>query len=103
MDNANYVGSTGISGGLVLWWSNEIQVTILTNDKTIIDCKVDSSSFGGCFYITWVYGDADFARRARNWQTLRAIGVNRRDAWICLGDFNDISHRWEKTGGIRKE
>lgn len=34
--------------------------------------------------------------------TLRGIGANRREAWICAGDFNDITHHSKEVGGRRK-
>lgn len=50
------------------------------------------------FYITWVYGDPDFSRRVRNWETLRDVGINRSEPWICVGDFDDIVHHKENWG-----
>lgn len=52
MQNADNVQPKGISGGLALWLTNEITVTILDNKKNLIDCKVLSGLFGNDFYIT---------------------------------------------------
>lgn len=63
---------------------------------------MSSGLFGVDFFITWVYSDPEFSRRIRNWDTLRWIDANRREAWICVGDFADITHHKEKMGGRRK-
>lgn len=54
-------------------------------------------------FITWVYGDLDFIRRNNNWDTLRGLAQGRTGEWFCAGDFNDITHHCEKSGGRRKD
>lgn len=66
MDNAEYVSSVCISGGLAIWWNKEINLTTLGMDRNMIDCKVVNVSTGSEFYVTWVYGDPDLSRRSRN-------------------------------------
>lgn len=41
--------------------------------------------------------------RLLNWETLRHLGVNRREPWICVGDFNEIASHSKKVGGRRKD
>lgn len=45
------------SGGLALWWTKEVSVTILSKDRNFIDCRVANGIFGEGFLVTWVYGD----------------------------------------------
>lgn len=35
-----YVNPRGISGGLALWWNKEVDVSVLSSDKNLIDSKV---------------------------------------------------------------
>lgn len=58
---------------------------------------------GKAFYVTWVYGDPDFSNRSWIWETIRDMGTNRTDPWMCIGDFNDITNHSEKVGGRRKD
>lgn len=95
MGFALYINPIVISGGLVFWWSREMNVCIMGKYRNFIDCKVSSGPLGGDCLITWVYDDPDF--------TKRRIGLNRRDAWLCVGGFNDISHHREKIRDRRKE
>lgn len=103
MDNATYANPTGISGWLALWWTRKVTMHITKNERFFIDSKVSSGLFGTYFLVTWVYGDPELQRIILIWESLRRIGMNRRESWICIGDFNYISHQMEKIGGRRKE
>lgn len=51
-----------------------------------------------------VYGDPLNVNRPKVWERISRIGVNHRESWCMLGDFNDILHNGEKTGGpLRKD
>lgn len=103
MEFAEYVRPIGISEGHVVWWSKEVTVTTLGKEKNFIVCKVSSGLLSEDCFIRCVYGDPNFVRRTQNWETIRGIGINQNEAWICVGDFNDISHHKEKIGGRRKD
>lgn len=66
MDFASYVQPPGTSGGLALWWTKEVAVTIHGQDKNFMDTTITGAgSVGGC-RVTWVYGDSVFAIRSLN-------------------------------------
>lgn len=44
-------------------------------------------------FITWMYADTDEQNIAKNWNTLRILGNNRRDKWVVVGDSNTIPTR----------
>lgn len=46
-----------------------------------------------------VYGDPVTARRQEVWNRLVSIGLARDEAWILVGDFNEILSNEEKSGG----
>lgn len=94
-----YVEPIGTSGGLALWWAKEVTIHVIGKDKNFIDRKMGGTEFGREFFMTCVYGDPVFENRMGNWEQLVGIGRNRTSPWICLGDFNDISHHREKIGG----
>lgn len=89
----------GSSGGLALWWTSDVVIQVNLISKNILDGEVQFGGDGVKTHVSWVYGDSDFRRRTVNWAHLRAIGGSRRVPWLMLGDFNDISHSWEKEGG----
>ncbi|KAF8113907.1 hypothetical protein N665_0044s0021, partial [Sinapis alba] len=68
----------GQSGGLALFYKKNVNVELKFVDKNLLDCFVQFDSF--------------------------RIGVNRRESWCMLGDFNDILHNGEKSDGpLRKD
>ncbi|CAN1128459.1 hypothetical protein LINPERHAP2_LOCUS4642 [Linum perenne] len=66
MTHSFYVDPIGLSGGLAIWWRNDVSVSVLRASKNHIDMKLDID--GGVF-ITGVYGAPDS----------RDSGVNRRN------------------------
>lgn len=102
MEKSLYVNPIGVSGCLALWWSKEVSITCNQISINIINSVVMVTEEGEPEFVSWIYGDPDFGRRVHNWNRLRVIGTNRRQTWICMGYFNDISNHCEKIGGSRK-
>ncbi|KAF8085592.1 hypothetical protein N665_0660s0001 [Sinapis alba] len=81
------VNPIGYNGGLALMWKN----------SNLVDCNV---KFGkDSFFVSCVYGDPVRENKAKVWERLSRIGVHRNEPWCMLGDFNEIRHNGEKTGG----
>lgn len=87
----------GLSGGLAVLWKDCYKVEILSSDKRIIDLKVEFGSVN--FFLTCVYGDPVTENRHRVWERLESIGVARDNAWVLIGDFNELLDNSEKLGG----
>lgn len=77
MENSLYNNLSGISGGLALWWVDEVSVDCGHISKNIIDSVVKVDSNGRQMFISWICGDPNFGRRALNWNRLRGIVVNQ--------------------------
>ena len=91
------VDPDGLSGGLAVMWKDSYQVTVLSSDKRIIDLKVSCGS--STYYMSCVYGDPVTARRQEVWNRLVSIGLACDEAWILVGDFNEILSNEGKSGG----
>ncbi|KAL0887179.1 hypothetical protein Bca101_011162 [Brassica carinata] len=101
-DNLHTVEPIGRSGGLGLMWKSSYGVDILYSDKRIIDLKITIGSL--VLFLSCVYGDPVRGRRRIVWDKLSEIGVHRDEAWMLVGDFNELMHNDEKLGGaIRDE
>ncbi|KAK9018505.1 hypothetical protein V6N11_001478 [Hibiscus sabdariffa] len=72
MSNSFYVEPEGIAGGLALWWSDDIHITILHSSKNIIDTEISMKA----------------RRRA-----------DRDSKWCVIGDLNIVANQEEKLGG----
>lgn len=99
-DHLITVEPEGLSGGLALMWKDSYQVDVLSSDKRIIDMKVKMGSLS--FFMTCVYGDPVQAKRRDVWDRLVSLGLNRDEAWILVGDFNELLSNDEKSGGATR-
>lgn len=95
----NYVSvpPIGLSGGLSIFWKQEVDVTVLYQSAHLIDCKVIFN--GISFYLSFVYGYPERQHRHLLWERLERIAVNRQGRWFITGDFNEILNHNEKVGG----
>ena len=56
------------------------------------------------FFLTCVYGDPVREHIHIVWEKLESIGLSRNNAWILIGDFNELLDNSEKLGGsVRNE
>lgn len=96
----NYVlvSPNGSSGGLVIFWSHRVHLSVLSQSPNLIDCKVDINE--SSFFYSFVYGHPNPAYRRHTWERLERIGIMRRNQpWFLLGDWNEILGNHEKIGG----
>lgn len=71
-------------------------------DKRIIDLKSKMCSL--YFFLSCVYGNPIKARRRKVWNQLTLTGLSKDEAWLLLGDFNELMDSTEKLGGpLRNE
>ena len=91
----------GLSGGLAVMWKDSHQVDVLSTDKRIIDLKVPIGSTS--FFLTCVYGDPVRSRRREVWDRITQMGLQRDEAWMLTGDFNELLSNDEKSGGAVRE
>ena len=89
--NAFAVNCSGRSGGLGLFWNNEIKLEILPYSHYHIDAIVTEAS-GNKWQLTRVYGEAQTSERFKTWNMLKFIKSSSALPWLCIGDFNEVLH-----------
>jgi exonuclease III len=96
-DHGFAVSSTGCSGGLGMFWNNEIKLDILPYSHYHIDA-VSTERDNEPWRLTCVYGEAQTSERHKTWEMLRFIKCASPLSWMCIGDFNEVLHQHEHEG-----
>ena len=91
------VNSSGRSGGLGIFWKDEINVEVIGYSKYHIDVLIDDM-IDMQVRATFVYGEAQVPERYKTWDTLRGISETQGRPWAVLGDFNEVFHIHEHDG-----
>jgi ribonuclease HI len=96
-DNGYAIDSSGRSGGIGVFWNNEIKLNCLGYSKYHIDFSVDD--LGSVpWRLTCVYGEAQVSERYKTWDTLKGMASNSPLPWLCIGDFNEVLRQDEHIG-----
>ncbi|KAF7838884.1 reverse transcriptase [Senna tora] len=99
-DQDFYVDPVGKSGGLAIWWKEEIGLNILFHSKNFIHSRLVTSELDVPDFLTCVYGPPVEGERRITWDRLRGFGCNISSPWLYLGDFNDDLYHSEKDCGL---
>ncbi|KAM6556434.1 hypothetical protein CsatB_003453 [Cannabis sativa] len=90
----------GRSGGLLLLWTNDVNVNLCSQSISHFDCYVSCASTNVSFHLTCFYGSPVDSFKPHTWQILKRIGRdNPRDPWLLIGDFNAFLFSHDKQGG----
>lgn len=98
-DDSCYVDPVGLSGGLALWWSNDLNVQILYKSKNIIHAAIDGVCLSQSCLISFVYGPPCGSQKEAFWRKLSDLSPRFGGSWLCVGDYNDILYHSEKWEG----
>ena len=85
------------SGGLALFWKNDLNLTVLSSNKNVIDTEITHK--GIFFFGSFIHGEPDVSKRRYVWDQILSISANRDHPWFLTGDFNEIINNSEKDGG----
>ena len=96
-DNSFAVSSSGRSGGLGIFWNNDIKIEILPYSQYHIDAIVTEEG-SEPWRLTCVYGEAQTSERFKTWNLLKHIKSSNALPWVCIGEFNEVLHRSEHEG-----
>ncbi|KAH9722974.1 hypothetical protein KPL70_006924 [Citrus sinensis] len=87
-----------MGGGLALFWSSDVDVTIKSYSSHHIDAIVQNQS-GKKWRCTGIYGHAEASQKHHTWALLKRLAELYSYTLCCLGDFNEIFYSHEKLGG----
>jgi hypothetical protein len=96
-DRSFAVGSSGRSGGLVIYWNDSIKLEVKGYSRYHIDVNIDDLG-PRPWRLTCVYGEAQVMERYKTWDTLCSIAGTSDLPWLVLGDFNEVLMQSEHEG-----
>ncbi|KAB2609074.1 hypothetical protein D8674_012242 [Pyrus ussuriensis x Pyrus communis] len=94
------VSPVGSSGGLNLWWEDNLEVNIIFSSKHIIDAVMRIKGQTHWSRITGVYGTPYRGEKNLFWEWMVNHFTPTDIPWICGGDFNEFLWDHEKSGGV---
>ncbi|KAM6558713.1 hypothetical protein CsatA_027952 [Cannabis sativa] len=103
-NNGLEVPRVGLGVGLMLLWKNDVDVSILTYNKSVFDCYIASPNQPK-WHFTAFYGEPCTQLRPQTWTLLKRLkDVSPLSPWLVIGDFNEILSNDNKIGGsLRNE
>ncbi|XP_073361310.1 uncharacterized protein [Aegilops tauschii subsp. strangulata] len=95
--NGVAVDCEGLSGGLALWWRDNLQVTVRPWCQYFIDAEIQFE--GKTCRFTGFYGEPRTELRKKSWDAIRFLRAQDNLPWLCVGDFNEAMFQSDQFGG----
>ncbi|XP_071722765.1 uncharacterized protein [Rutidosis leptorrhynchoides] len=92
------VDRDGLSGGLALFWTDEVSISLLSFSKHHIDVIVDND-----WRYTGIYGWPEASSKKNTCKLLLDLASKSNLPWMILGDFNITLHTSAKWGGLLRD
>ncbi|KAL3625104.1 hypothetical protein CASFOL_031772 [Castilleja foliolosa] len=86
------------SGGLILAWKDNINLTILSTHSNFFHTSILDSNNSWLF--TPVYVPCNHIKKNLFWKDIGSLNKNPTLPWLLAGDLNDILDQKEKKGGL---
>lgn len=103
LPNSRVVDLVGLSGGLCVLWSDDIQVRYFSSCNYFIEVLIYDQHTDREFWCIFVYISTDRITRRRQFVELVANSTKWSTSWIITGDSNDIIDNSEKNEGRTTE
>ncbi|XP_071923234.1 uncharacterized protein [Coffea arabica] len=98
-DNGHFVNAIGRVEGLAFFWNNEVLIEqVCSTDWYISACIVDKETTRH-WWLVCVYASTDGNTRKEQWKYIEERKKDWGEAWVIVGDFNDLRTNEEKWGG----
>ena len=99
MKNCFGVSSNGRSGGLAMFWREDINLSLVSFSKNHVEMLVDEEGKEQWWLISF-YGEPGLSKKDESWTLMRQLAAQFDKAWLCVGDFNEILWNYEKQGFV---
>ncbi|PON36398.1 Endonuclease/exonuclease/phosphatase [Trema orientale] len=94
----SFIPSTGLAGGLCLFWHFGVQIEVLNATDSVIKARVIAEA--GCFDWTlfYTYGSPYTSEKQTFWENISVRILNCNNPWVVIGDLNAVINQKEKVG-----
>jgi hypothetical protein len=82
--------SDGLSGGLALFWHEQLHVEVKEINERYIDAYVRLAPNDPLWRLTCIYGEPCSENRSSMWDKLRNLKLESNLPWLVMGDFNEV-------------
>ena len=89
------VSSDGRSGGLALFWDENLTVMVLESCSRFIDVRILEGGSSISWRDTFVYGEPRVENLQWMWDHLCRLRAVSREPWVVCGDFNEALWQYE--------
>ena len=80
-----------------------MRVEIQNYSAKHINAKICQTPGGNKWKFMGFYGPLEAGKRKEAWHLLRHLASFEPAPWICMGDFNEMLHQSEKSGGNERK
>lgn len=94
-----FILARGRTGGLLLFWKNQLNIKVIVSSSFLINCLVFSHNDPIPWQLTIVYGPPIPMHIPHFWDSLDSVGIAHDGPWLVIGDFNIVINSSDKRGG----
>ena len=96
------IDSVGQSGGLTLFWNEQLSVEIKEKKERFIDAHIRASSTDPFWHLTCVYGEPRVKNRHLMWEKLQGLKTRSALPWCVIGDFSEAMWSFEYLSATQR-
>ncbi|GKV37715.1 hypothetical protein SLEP1_g45710 [Rubroshorea leprosula] len=93
-----YIEPQGYSGGLALWWTEDVHISIFSSDKNMLDGSCSNVAYSISWHFSFVYGEPNAHLRQAMWSRMMNHRWPSSVPWLIMGDLNLIGDSSDKKG-----
>jgi hypothetical protein len=94
------ISNSNRSGGLAMFWTNDVKLDIISYNERCIDCYIDRSNIDIGWRASGLYGFSSHQQKPQTCDLIKYLFQNNNhENWLLFGDFNMVLNHAEKLGG----
>lgn len=98
-DHFEFVPSIRKAGGLILMWTNNVNMKVVSANTYMINCLIFDDIRTSPWQFTPIYGPPIPSLRPYFLDYLSTVGATFQGPWLVTGDFNMVLNQAENLGG----